>query len=71
MYIKVHVLPESSEESVTKKGEVVYVAVKEKAKAGAANRRMLTLIRGYLGGGRKRITIVSGHHAPHKILSVD
>ncbi|MSU56382.1 MAG: DUF167 domain-containing protein [Candidatus Taylorbacteria bacterium] len=70
MYIKVHVIPESKEESVTEKADVVYVAVREKAEHGAANRRMLELLRVRYGSS-KRLRIVSGHHAPHKIVSVE
>ncbi len=69
MYIKVQVIPESKEEAVSEKGEVLYVSVREKAEQGAANRRMLELVRVRFGPG-KRLRIVSGHHAPHKIISV-
>lgn len=70
MYIKVQVIPESREEAVQEKGGVLYVSVREKAEQGAANRRMLELLRVRFGQG-KRLRIVSGHHAPHKIISVD
>lgn len=70
MYIKVHVIPESKEETVTENADVVYVAVREKAEQGSANRRMLELLRVRYGAG-KRLRIVSGHHAPHKIISVE
>jgi len=72
VYIKAHVLPESKEESVTEKEEILYVSVREKAERGAANRRMLELLRNHFGGlPGKHIKIVSGHHSPHKIISVD
>ncbi|HXK31705.1 MAG TPA: DUF167 domain-containing protein [Candidatus Paceibacterota bacterium] len=70
MYIKVHVIPESREEAVTKEGDTLYVSLREKAEHGAANRRMLELVRAHFGRD-KRTRIVSGHHAPHKIVSVD
>ncbi|MEK7170402.1 MAG: DUF167 family protein [Patescibacteria group bacterium] len=70
MYIKVQVIPESKEEAVSEKGEILYVSVREKAEHGAANRRMLLLLRAKFGSG-KRLRIVSGHHAPHKIISID
>ena len=70
VYIKVHVIPESKEESVTEKGDVLYVAVREKAEQGTANRRILEILRSRFGA-RSRVRIVSGHHSPHKIISVD
>ncbi|KKW11709.1 MAG: hypothetical protein UY50_C0008G0035 [Parcubacteria group bacterium GW2011_GWA2_49_9] len=70
MYIKVHVIAESKEEAISEKNEVLYVSVREKAEQGAANRKMLDLLRVRFGLG-KRLRIVSGHHAPHKIISVD
>ena len=71
-YLKVHVIPESREEAVVKREDIFYVSVREKAERGAANRRMFELLRKYLGGlPGKRLAIMSGHHAPHKIISVD
>lgn len=70
MYLKVHVIPESKEEALTEKGDVLYIAVREKAREGAANRRMLELLRSHVGGGKK-VHLVSGHHSSHKIVSVD
>lgn len=69
-YIKVQVLSGSKKEAITEKGDVLYISVREKAKQGAANRRMLELARVHFGAGR-RVRIVSGHHSPHKIISVD
>ncbi|MDO8593923.1 MAG: DUF167 family protein [bacterium] len=70
MYIKVHVIPESREESLKEKGDLLYVSVREKAEGGAANRRVLELLREHFSP-RGNIRIVSGHHAPHKIISVE
>lgn len=71
-YRKVHVIPESGEESVVEKEDILYVSVREKAERGAANRRMLELVRNHLGClPGKRLKLVSGHHAPHKIISVE
>ena len=63
---------EAAEESVQKISDDTFnVAVKEKAERGRANTRVLALIRAYYGGKAKDIRIVSGHHSPHKILSVE
>ncbi|OHA21315.1 MAG: hypothetical protein A2849_03200 [Candidatus Taylorbacteria bacterium RIFCSPHIGHO2_01_FULL_51_15] len=70
MYIKVHVIPESREEGIAEKGELLYVSVACEARQGAANRRMLELLRAKFGAGAE-LRIVGGHHAPHKIISLD
>ena len=69
MYTKVHVILESREESVVQKEDTLYVSVRAPAKNGAANKRVLELLRAHFGKG-KRLSIVSGHHAPHKIVSI-
>lgn len=72
MYIKVHVIPESREETVTEKEGILYISVREKAERGSANRRVLELVRHHFGGVQgKHLKIISGHHAPHKIISID
>lgn len=71
MYVKVHVLSESKDEYVREEDrDTLVVAVREKAERGMANRRVLELLRAHFGKG-KQVRIVSGHHSPHKILSVD
>ncbi|HCB35821.1 MAG: hypothetical protein A2W52_03425 [Candidatus Taylorbacteria bacterium RIFCSPHIGHO2_02_49_25] len=70
VYLKVHVLPEATEEFVTERGDILYVSVREKAERGAANRRMLELLRAYFSA-HSRFRIISGHHSPHKIISAD
>lgn len=71
MYLKVQVFPESREEYVKEVTPgTVSVAVREKAERGLANRRGLELLTAHFGTG-KRVRLVSGHHSPHKIISVD
>ena len=70
MYIKVHVVPESRDEKLIEKKDVLYVWIREKAEHGAANRRVCELLLSHFGKG-KRLRIVSGHHSPHKIISID
>lgn len=70
-YIKVQVILESKTESVSDIApDTVLVAVREKAERGLANRRVLQLLGAHFGKG-KRVRLVSGHHSPHKIVSVD
>ena len=72
MYLKVEVITEAKKESVTKTGPDSFVMyVREKAEQNQANRRVLELIRKELGGTGLIAKIVSGHHAPHKIISVE
>ncbi len=70
MYIKVHVVTESKKEVIAEKDDLIYVSVREKAEQGLANRRVLLLLKGKFGN-KARLRIVSGHHSPHKIISVD
>ena len=72
MYIKVRVNAGAKSELVLKKSNDHFdISVREKAEMNMANRRILALIaEAYsLPGGKVRI--VSGHHSPSKILSLD
>lgn len=72
MYIKIKVVPDSKEEIVKKISEDHFeIRVKEPAENNQANTRILVLIREYFGSTAKAIRIVSGHHSPSKIISVD
>ena len=70
MYVKVHVIPESREEKLAERKDTLFVWVREKAERGAANRRVLELLKVHYGRGKK-FRIVSGHQSPHKIISVE
>lgn len=72
MYIKVSVRTGSKVEFVKEEGkDSLLIAVKEPAERGLANERVLEIIKERSGDGRKIIKIVSGHHSPHKIISVE
>ncbi|MES2087512.1 MAG: DUF167 domain-containing protein [Patescibacteria group bacterium] len=72
MYIKLHVVADAREESIQKTGIDSYdISVKEKALQNQANRKVLDLMRKEFGEKRVQIRLVSGHHSPHKIVSVD
>lgn len=71
MYLKIRVLPENKEDYVREEGaDTLLIAVREKAERGLANRRALQLLVAHFGK-EKRVRIVSGHHSPHKIISVE
>mgnify|MGYP002636438884 CR=1 FL=1 len=71
MYIHVRIFPKSKEEKILEVKESHFeVYVKEEAKEGKANKRLLEIIRAYFPGARE-IKIVSGHLNPSKLLSVN
>lgn len=72
MYIKVDVMAGSREESVKKVADDSFeVSVREKPERNLANRRVLELIQREFGGTGLKLKIISGHHSPRKIISVD
>jgi len=72
MYIKVEVLADAKNELVEKRStDSFFISVREKAEQNMANRRVLELIRREFGGAGVIAKIISGHHSPHKILSVE
>lgn len=72
MYLKLKVTPDSSEEQFTKVAEDHFeIRVKEPAENNRANTRVLELVRAHFGPRARAMRIVSGHHSPSKIISVD
>jgi hypothetical protein len=72
MYIKVKVKAGAKKESIIKKNETNFdISVKEPAERGLANKRVILLLREYLKVYNSDIRIVSGHHSPSKIISLD
>lgn len=70
MYIKVKMKPASKKELVQRVSEDHYdVSVKEKAENNRANDRLLEIMRNEYPNSIVRI--ISGHHSPSKILSID
>lgn len=72
MYIKVKVKAGAKEEKFVKKSDDHFeVSVKEPAERNLANTRVLELVREYFKVYDKEVRIVSGHHSPGKIISLD
>lgn len=72
MYIKVRVNAGVKKELITKKNEDSYVFnIKEKAERNMANNRVVSIVAGIYNISIKNVRIISGHHSPSKILSVD
>ncbi len=70
MYIHVRIKTKQKEENVKQLSENKFeVSVKEEAKQNRANARMIELLRDFFHV--KNIKIVSGHHSPSKLLSVE
>ena len=71
MYVKVKVTPESKRDTLIKRGANIEVSVKEKAIRNLANNRAKEMVAGHFGVTTKQIRIVSGHHSPSKIFSIE
>lgn len=70
MYLKLKVIPDSKIEKVEKTGDDSWrIWVRVPAENNAANTRVLELVRAEFPG--TSIRIVSGHHSPSKIVSIN
>ena len=71
MYIRVHALADAKRESLTRDAKDLYtISVKEPAERNLANTRIRELVAQDLGVPVAATRIISGHHSPHKILTV-
>lgn len=72
MYVKVRVVAGKKTESFTPTSSDHFtIWVKEKAERNMANNRVVELIARHFKVQLNKVRIVSGHHSPSKILSVD
>jgi hypothetical protein len=72
MYVKVRVRAGAKREEIQEKSkDHLELSVKEPAEANLANRRVMALVAAHFKVPVARVRIVSGHHSPGKILSVD
>jgi uncharacterized protein YggU (UPF0235/DUF167 family) len=72
MYIKVRVTPGVKKESFVKISEDHFAAsVKEKAERNMANARVRELVAEHFSVPVGKAKLVSGHHSPSKIFSVE
>jgi len=72
MYIKVKVTAGAKKEMIIKKSEDHFdISVKEPAERNLANKRVLELVREYFRVYNGNVRIVSGHHSPSKIISIN
>lgn len=72
MYIKVRVLVGAKKEIITKKSDNSYaISVKFPAERNLANNRIREIIASIYKVNQKSVRIISGHHSPSKILSIN
>jgi len=72
MYVRVAVTPGAKKERVEARGEdELLIAVKEPAERNLANKRVIEIVAAEYGVRTGAVRIISGHHSPRKILSVD
>ncbi len=70
MYIKINVAAGEKREVINKTSLDHYdISVREPAERNLANKRILDIVREMYP--KRLVRIVSGHHSPSKILSVD
>lgn len=70
MYIKVKIITKARRELIEKVSNDHYnVSVKEKPENNNANRRLLELM--HIEFPNSIIKLISGHHSPSKILSIE
>lgn len=70
MYIHIRIKTKQKTESITKLSDTKFeVSVKEEAKQNHANTRMIELVKEYFK--TNKVKIVSGHHSPSKLLSIE
>ncbi len=72
MYISVRVVAGAKEEGVEAltKGRLK-ISVKEPAKQNLANRKVLSLVAKHFKLSVAKVRLISGHHTPSKIFSVE
>jgi len=72
MYIRVTVVPNSKKESLLQKAPDRFSAtVHAPAERNMANKAVILLVAEHFKISPKTIRIISGHHSPSKILSID
>jgi uncharacterized protein len=71
MYIHIKLIPNAKKESFEKLDNNHYkISVREPAQRNLANKRLIEIIRKKFSNA-KQIKIISGHHSPSKLLSVN
>jgi uncharacterized protein (TIGR00251 family) len=70
MYIHVHIKTKQKVDSIIQISDTKFeVCVKEEAKQNRANTRMIELVKEFFK--TNKVKIVSGHHSPSKLISIE
>jgi uncharacterized protein (TIGR00251 family) len=71
MLIHVKIKPDSKEDKIVEKNDTSFIVyVKEPAEDNRANKRLVELLAERFNIVKSKIKIVTGHHAPSKILDI-
>jgi uncharacterized protein (TIGR00251 family) len=71
MLIHVKIKPDSKEDKILEKNDTSFIVyVKEPAEDNRANKRLVELLAERFNIVKSKIKIVTGHHAPSKILDI-
>jgi len=71
VHIKVRVFPDSAKEEIMRDGENSFkIFLREPAKQGLANKRLLKVLFGALDPSPKKMRIVTGEHSPSKVIEI-
>ena len=72
MYIRVKVTPKAKKEKFEARSETEFVvSVKEPAERNLANQRVQELVADHFGISEGKVRLISGHHHPRKIFSIE
>ncbi len=72
MYIHIKALTNQKEEQISERKPGYFdVSVREKPEQNQANRKIIQLVSKHLNISEKSMRIISGHHKPSKILSIN
>lgn len=72
MYIKVRAKPDAKNESLQQKSPDHFeISVREPAEQNRANIRIREILARYFGLSLTKVRLISGHHSPSKIFSID
>jgi uncharacterized protein (TIGR00251 family) len=71
MFIKVKVFPDSKKDEIVKKADDRFeIKVKEKAKSGLANRKVIEILSKYLNVPEEKLILVRGAKQRNKIFEI-
>jgi len=71
MFVKVKVFPDSKKDEIVKKADDRFeIKVKEKAKSGLANRKVIEILSKYLNIPEEKLILVRGAKQRNKIFEI-